>query len=194
MPFYPADAATPAELRTEEFMLRMLRARDAALDYDAVMASRERLWQRSASLWPREGFTLAENLADLEEHEAEFHARVAFAYTMMNPDESECLGCVYINPLARILQRVGAPTADLACTRDDEAEASFWVRQSREADDLDKRLLAVLLPWLRRDFAFVRVVLRAFAAEERQVAIFEEAGLQVVATYPAGDTQLLLFA
>jgi hypothetical protein len=51
-----------------------------------------------------------------------------------------------------------------------------------------------LLPWLRRDFAFSRVYLRAFAREERQVAIFREAGLHVAHAVPAGDTQLLLFA
>jgi RimJ/RimL family protein N-acetyltransferase len=193
MPFYPPDAPVPAELRTAELLLRPLRATDAALDYDAVMASRERLLRRSAGQWPRVGFTLAENRADLEQHEAEFHARVAFAYTVMNPDETACLGCVYIYPLRRTLERYGAPAELIAAAAEDEAEASFWVRQDREADDLDRRLLAALLPWLRDAFAFGRLWLRAFTAEERQVAIIRAAGLRQVAEVPTHATPLLLF-
>jgi RimJ/RimL family protein N-acetyltransferase len=193
MLFYLADAPVPIELRTDEFLLRPLRAADAALDYDAVMASRERLLRRSAGQWPRAGFTLAENRADLAQHEAEFYARAAFAYTMMNPDETACLGCIYIYPLRRTLERFGAPATAIAAAGEGEAEASFWVRQDLEAADLDRRLLAALLPWLRGSFAFGRLWLRAFAAEERQVAIFHAAGLRQVAAVPTSATPLLLF-
>jgi RimJ/RimL family protein N-acetyltransferase len=193
MPFYPPDAPVPAGLATDEFMLRELRATDAALDYDAVMASRARLLRRSAGRWPRDGFTLAENRTDLATHEAEFQARAAFTYTMLNPGATECLGCVYIYPLRHTLERLGAPAAAIAQAGEDEAEASFWVRQSREADDLDRRLLAALLPWLRGEFTFARVWLRAFAAEERQVAILRAAGLHVAAEVPTSATPLLLF-
>jgi hypothetical protein len=193
MPFYPPDAPVPRELRTAEFLLRPLRATDAALDYDAVMASRERLLRRSAGQWPRAGFTLAENRADLAQHEAEFHARLAFAYTMMNPDETECLGCVYLYPLRHTLERYGAPADAIAAAAEGEVEASFWVRQDREADDLDRCLLASLLPWLRGGFAFERLWLRAFAAEERQVAIFRAAGLRQAAAVPTSATPALLF-
>ena len=40
------------------------------------------------------------DLADLEWHEAEFLGRRSFAYTVMDPTETECLGCVYVYPLA----------------------------------------------------------------------------------------------
>ena len=43
MPFYPDDAPVPTELRTEEFLLRPLRATDVDLDYEAVMATQEAL-------------------------------------------------------------------------------------------------------------------------------------------------------
>lgn len=194
MSFYQEDARVPAGLRTDEFVLRMLAATDVDLDYDAVMASRDMLHLRSGGSWPREGFTLAENLSDLQGHEADFHARRGFTYTIMNPDETQCLGCLYIYPLGSILRRIGVDAAEAAnAASDDAAEASFWVRQERVADDLDKRVLAALLPWLRRDFAFSRLYLRAFEREQRHVAIFAEAGLRLVATYPLRDTQLLLF-
>ena len=99
MPFYPEDAPVPAGLRTDEFVLRMLAATDVELDYDAVIASKDMLHLRSGGSWPREGFTLAENLADLQGHEADFHARRGFTYTIMDPGEMQCLGCLYIYPL-----------------------------------------------------------------------------------------------
>ncbi len=196
MPYYPEGAPVPAGLRTDEFVLRMLAATDVALDYDAVMASSDILHLRSGGSWPRDGFSLAENLADLQEHEADFYARRGFTYTIMNPDETQCLGCLYIYPLGVILRRMGVNTSAAAVangTGDGVAEASFWVRQERIADDLDKRVLAALLPWLRHDFAFARLYLRAFEREQRHVAIFAEAGLHLAASYPVGDTQLLLY-
>ena len=193
MKFYPDDAAVPSGLRTDEFLLRMLRATDVELDYDAVMASKEILRLRSGGRWPREGFTLEENLADLQQHEVEFHARTSFTYTVMNDAETECLGCVYIYALEQLLRRTQAPEEHVAGVRDYEAEVSFWVRQNRIADDLDRRLLAALIPWLRHDFAFTRVLLRAFGREQRQVAIMREAGLRVVNSHLLGDTEVLLF-
>lgn len=197
MPFYPGDAPVPAGLRTDEFVLRMLAGADVALDYDAVMASKDILHLRSGGSWPRDGFTLAENLADLQEHEADFYARRGFTYTIMRPDEAECLGCLYIYPLDVILRRMGVKAGEAAVVSaagdDGVAEASFWVRQERIADDLDIRVLAALLPWLRHDFAFSRLYLRAFEREQRHVAIFAEAGLRVVAAYPVSDTRLLLY-
>src|SRR5215472_8954985 len=106
--FYPSDASVPEMLRTDEFLLRPLRASDVALDYDAVISSREQLLLKSGGTWPREGFTLEENLADLEEHERDFQQRAGFIYTVMNPTETECLGCVYIYPLINVLKRVKA--------------------------------------------------------------------------------------
>jgi len=194
MPFYPDDAPVPTELSTDEFILRPLRATDVALDYDAVMASKEMLRVRMGGTWPRDDFTLDENLADLEEHEADFRAGTGFTYTVMNPSGTECLGCVYLYPLAEVLRHrgVGDPTA--TGIRDDEPAATFWVRGDRVADDLDKRLLAALLPWLATEFAFDRVLYQAFASDGRQLAILREAGLQPVAAYPVGGSELLLFA
>ena len=87
--FYPDNAHVPEVLQTEEFLLRPLRATDVELDYDAVISSRAELFLRSGGTWPREGFTLEENLADLEEHEQEHRDRVAFTYTVMNPAETD---------------------------------------------------------------------------------------------------------
>jgi len=55
--FYPRDARIPEALRTDEFLVRPLRATDVTLDYDAVISSRAELLLGSGGTWPREGFT-----------------------------------------------------------------------------------------------------------------------------------------
>ena len=184
MPFYPDDAPVPTALRSDEFLLRPLRAADVELDFEALMATQEVLRRGSGGAWPRPDFTLEENLADLQGHEEDFHTRRGFTYTVMDPTETRCLGCVYIYP----------PQGDGdGRDRDYEAVVWFWVRPDGVAADLDRRLLAALMPWLRSDFAFARVFFRAWANDERQMAIFSEAGLRVVDTRPVRDTEALLF-
>ncbi len=190
MSFYPADAVVPVELRTDHVLLRMLRADDVDLDYDAVVSSRAILWLRSDGGWPREGFTREENLADLERHEAEHRERAAFTYTVMNPTETECLGCVYIIPFTRLLERAGADEQLKAAVREDEAAVSFWVRQSRLADNLDRRLLSAVLPWFERDWAFSRVVYTANRRETRQQDLYAAAGPRLLYSF----TTTLVFA
>ena len=185
MTFYPDETPVPAELRADEFLLRPLRAADVDLDFEAVMATQEVLRRGSGGKWPRPDFTLEENLADLQGHEADFHARRGFTYTVMDPTETRCLGCVYAYPLE--------DDGD-GRDRDHEAVVWFWVRPDGVADDLDRRLLVALIAWLRDDFAFARVFFRAWANDERQTAIFSEAGLRVVEARPVRDTEAILFA
>jgi len=92
--FVPEDFVIPSVLETEYFRLRMLSVDDVEKDYEAVMETQERFLSLGYG-WPREGFTIEENLADLEQHQREFLHREAFAYTVVSPDESRVLGCVY---------------------------------------------------------------------------------------------------
>jgi hypothetical protein len=178
MLFYPQDAPVPAKLQTDEFTLRPLRATDVELDYAAVMSSREMLRVWSQSDWPADDFTLQGNLEDLEWHEQEHVEREAFTFTVMNPAATECLGCVYVNPLERWLKRFKASEAELAALGDYQACTSFWVRQSRLADELDRRLLAALVDWFERDWAFARALFGVNERVERQTRLMAEAGLE----------------
>lgn len=175
--FYPSDAPVPEVLRTDEFLLRPLRATDVHLDYDAVMSSRAQLLRSSGGTWPKEGFTLEEDLADLERHEREHRERVAFTYTGMNPEETECLGCLYMNPLARLLGHDAGSDMYLS---DSTAYVSFWVRSTYLADGLDKHLLTSLIPWFLKKWAFSHVLFFAQKREERQIRLFEEMGLRLL--------------
>ena len=139
--FVPKDFVIPLRLETECFRLRMLSVDDVEKDYEAVMETQAHFHALGYS-WPRVGFTLAENLADLKQHQQEFLDREAFAYTVVSLDESRVLGCVYINP-----------------TESDETDARvrMWVRSSEFDRGLDPILFQVVSQWLTSVWPFVTV-------------------------------------
>ena len=142
-PFVPAAFIIPRHLQHPQFQLRPLRADDVESDFAAVIESAERLrtWCDSAlglRGWPRAGFTLAENLRDLQRHEAEFEAREAFAYTVLSPDGGSTLGCIYLYPDAV-----------------DEVRVSMWIRT--RFCGLQPALQEAIQTWLRAAWPFERV-------------------------------------
>jgi len=175
MCFYPADKDVPHILQTKEFILLPLAAAHVEVDYEAVMASREMLRLWSGSTWPREGFTLAENLADLEGHHQEHQDREAFTYTVVDPAQERCLGCVYIRPLTDL---AAANHEELPDIGPDEAIARFWVHSSYLAGELDQRLLESLIEWFAQEWSFSRLLFHTRQANVQQVALFEAVGLE----------------
>ena len=140
--FVSDSFVVPATLETDRFRLRMLSIDDVEKDYEAVMESRELLHAQFGGPWPREGFTLEENLADLKRHQREFEQREAFAYTVVSLDEARVLGCVYINP-----------------SEDENADAEvyMWVRQSEFDKGIDPILFDTMKMWLEETWTFERV-------------------------------------
>ncbi|HSQ16839.1 MAG TPA: hypothetical protein VLM83_04005 [Anaerolineales bacterium] len=139
--FVPKDFAVPAGLETEQFRLRMLCVEDVNKDYEAVMETQGRFLSMGYD-WPRVGFTMEENLADLEQHQREFLSRVAFAYTVVSPDESRVLGCVYINP---------------AKEEGIEARIRMWVRESEYKKGLDPVLFRAVQEWIEKEWPVEKV-------------------------------------
>ena len=137
--FVAEEFAIPSELPTANFKLRMLSIDDVEKDFEAVTSSAARLskvWPDSG--WPA-GLTLRQNLIDLGWHEKEFQNRSSFAYTMVAPDESQVLGCVYFYPTDKA---------------EHDAEVFLWVREGELADDLDKELFEVVQRWLASEWPF----------------------------------------
>ena len=83
-----------------------------------------------------------QDLVDLGWHQKEFERRSSFAFTVMNLDESRCLGCIYIDPS----EKAGY-----------EAKAIFWVRQSEIRNDFDEKLFSVVKSWLSEEWWFTTV-------------------------------------
>src|SRR5205823_11987465 len=63
---------------------------------------------------------------------------------------------------------------------DSTAYVSFWVRSTRLADHLDRRLLTAVIPWFLNEWAFSHVLFFAQKREERQIRLFEEMGLRLL--------------
>ncbi len=135
---------TPPVLETECFRLRALTVHDVIKDYDAVMTSIEHL-QKTQPLgphrnWPPTELTLEQDLIDLGWHQKEFQRKDSFAYTVVAPDESICLGCVYIDPSSN--------TAF-------DAQVTLWVRQS--AIRIDGELFVAVKKWIAKSWPFQKV-------------------------------------
>jgi hypothetical protein len=136
--FVPEGFVVPAGLETDRLRLRMLTIHDAVKDFEAVMTSQNRLKTvfRPGSEWPS-GLTLEQNILDLAWHQVEFQQRTSFCYTVISPDESQILGCLYMYPADRLGH---------------DAEVSMWVRQSEADTGLDEHLFEVVRAWIARDW------------------------------------------
>ncbi len=178
MPFNDPQLDVPVGMQTDEFRLRPIRTTDAELDYDAVMESREflRTWEQSS--WPEDDFALEANREDLRKLEQRHAEHESFAFTVMNPNETRCLGCVYMFPLdASMFSRAKISATDGSRWQDFSAAVYFWIRKSELADGLDRRLLTALVPWLDRDWHFEKPLFITNEQFEQQVAMVESAGL-----------------
>ena len=161
-PLVPDSFNVPEQKETSDFQLRMLTVHDIVKDYDAVMSSVGRLTTvfGDNSGWPR-GLTLEQNLIDLGWHQKEFQRRTSFAYTVMKPDETMCLGCVYILPPTRN-NTIHNSTSDNSGF---DAAVFLWVRDSAYAEGLDEKLFAVVKQWIEEEWPF-----RAVAYPGREIA------------------------
>ena len=137
------DFDVPAGLEHERFRLRKLTVDDVVKDFDAISS---RVDHRGVSQPPFVP-TIELNLVDLGWHQKEFELRRSFAYTVVAPDESEVLGCLYLYP-----------------SETHDAQIKLWVRQSAWDDGLDPVLEATVREWVATRWPFERVT---FAERDR---------------------------
>lgn len=178
--FYPEDEPVSVGLVGQEMVLEPLSSRHAELDYEAVMESKELLRRWSLSDWPSDDFTIEENTNDLISHENEHFDHDAFTYTVLSPDAMECFGCVYINPVSDIVRDALFATDKSLGALEHVATVTFWVRQSRLAEGLDRVLLEKLKYWLDEEFSFDKVFFGTVDKDDRQVSLFQELGLKQI--------------
>ena len=140
--FLPEDFDIPECLETNRLRLRMLKISDVIKDYDAVMSSVEHLLKTKPfgpnQKWPKE-LTLEQNLIDLGWHQKEFQRRSSFAYTVLNLNETKCLGCIYIEPSSKL---------------EYQAKIHMWVRQSEVSSGLDEHLFNAVKKWMSEKWPF----------------------------------------
>ncbi len=137
----PDDFVHPlrADLPTGQH-LRPIRAADTPIDLPAVMGSRERLWEiyGEAWGWPPATMTEEQDREDLARHEREIEAHQSFNYALFDEDETELLGCVYVDPP----EKAG----------DADAEVSWWVVDRLVGTDVEAALDAFVPRWLAEEW------------------------------------------
>jgi len=141
-PFVPDEFEAPHLLETDLFRLRMLSISDVGKDFEAVMANKVHLHNVWGNTWP-EGLTPEQNLIDLGWHQKEFQRRTSFTYTVVTPDESMVLGCVYIYPPSKT---------------EYDAEIYLWARQDMPGDNLESQLETAVRKWIAETWPFTRPV------------------------------------
>ena len=161
------------------FVIRPLVTADAVLDHEAVMSSREFLyhWEQDPP-YPPADFSVEENRADLERMESEHRNGTRYTYTVVNTDESQVLGCIYILPNDdRMYQSAEVTSYDGSDLTSVDATVSFWVRVSTWDAGFEGVLLATLLGWLRDDWSLERPVIVTNEALLHQISTIEALGL-----------------
>ena len=180
MPFTESTESVPVELRTEEFVLRPIVAEDTEMDYAAVMETREylRLWRQST--WPEDDFTVEANREDLIELEQRHAAHRAFTYTVLDPDGTRCLGCVYIYPTSAtfLAKSTVTPVGDDEWA-DVDAVTFFWVRLSQMELGMDERLLSALRAWFNEEWKLEKTVYVTSEQFTQQVDLMDRTDLNL---------------
>jgi hypothetical protein len=145
MAWLPDDFAHPERLDLPTgHHLRPIRADDVDIDYPAVMGSRERLWAKYGEAWgwPPADMTYDADRDDLAHHEEEIAAHITFNYAVLPADESELLGCVYLDP------------PDDRSPAGADALASWWVVDKEAGGPLERALDDEVPRWLEGTWGF----------------------------------------
>ena len=153
--FVPDAFDVPTLLETDAFRVRILKASDVDLDYKAVMSSWEHLQGvfGPGSDWPQKRLTKAQDRRSFAGHELYFQQRTSFTYTVMNLDETECLGCVYIYP-SRL--------------DDFSAEIIMWVSADAFKEGLHDVLCQTVRKWMDDKWPFEKVIYLAREIEWKE--------------------------
>ncbi|HSF61669.1 MAG TPA: hypothetical protein VLA69_08230 [Gaiellaceae bacterium] len=137
MALVPDDFQVPLRFETRSFVLEPLGPEHNERDHAAWKSSIDHIRRTpgfAGRSWPQP-MSLEENVSDLEAHRTEFEARIAFAYTVLDPETDDVIGCVYVDPDAA---RAGGATL------------RSWVRVTHAS--LDQPLREAVATWLARDW------------------------------------------
>ena len=138
----PPDFAPPAGLQRPQFRLEPLGPQHNEADYGAWTSSLEHIRQTPGfpdGRWPDDRSS-EDNLRDLRRHADDFASRRGFTYTVLDPETSDVIGCVYIYPDGTGPRR---------------ASVQSWVRASRA--ELDLPLYQAVSDWLATSWPFESV-------------------------------------
>ncbi len=168
--FYPQDKSVPEELEFDNIRIRQLRASDNELDYRAIIESGFR----------PEGFPKEENLKQIARHEEDHDKKKEFAFTILNLEETECFGCIFIKPLVPFLK--------FAFFNDNVFEhlsieqiapgISFWITPNGWKMNLYDKLLEELPKWLKREWPYDSWYMLGMGPSEEEIKAISRFNLE----------------
>ena len=143
--FIKNDLQPPFDVKEDNFIIRKLTVDEVEKDFNALMSSKESLRQVFSvnDQWPSDDMTIEENYKDLKMHQDEFDNREGFAYTVVNKEDTECVGCIYIWPWSH-------GTYD--------SLVFYWVTDKVKETGFDEELGTYLDKWLKSFWSFEKTL------------------------------------
>ena len=141
--FVPLDFDPPTSLVTDQFRLEPLGPQHNHADHAAWMSSIAYIRSTagfSGSWPPLSGMTLEENLSDLRRHAEDFTRGAGYTFTVLDPDDNDVIGCVYLYP---------------SSSERWDVTVKSWVRA--DMANLDLPLADAVARWLASDWPWDRV-------------------------------------
>lgn len=183
--FFPQEKSVPKELIFEGIRIRQLRASDNELDYNAVIESEFR----------PEGFPKEENLKQISRHEEDHNKKLEFAFTILDIDETECYGCIFIKPLVPFLK--------FAFFNDRFFEhwpleqtapgVSFWITPTGWKRNLYEKLLEELPKWFKREWPYDNWYMLGMRPSEEEIKTISRFNLEQKFALQFEDQKYLLW-
>ena len=183
--FFPQHRNVPEELVFDGTRIRQLRAGDNELDYRAVIESGFR----------PEGFPKEENLKQISRHEEDHNKKREFAFTILNVDETECYGCIFIKPLVHFLKFAFFNDRILEHLQLEEVDpgASIWITPTGWKMNLYEKLLKELPKWFEREWPYKRWYLLGMGPSEEEIKAISGFELDRIFLLQLADQKYILW-
>ncbi len=159
----------PEYKERKEFCFEVLHPKHVALDYQALMKSKEFLRRWSNSTWPEDHFKVEDNLIDLEWHYEEFKEKTAFTYTILNQDKNQCLGCIYIKPVTSMTK---LSAEERLLLEPFHFFTIYWVITDIKNTQMENKIFNTIRDWLLNDWRFQAVLFVSNSQIPEQNAIY----------------------
>ncbi|MHA1907964.1 MAG: hypothetical protein ACW98Y_11760 [Candidatus Thorarchaeota archaeon] len=183
--FYPKDKSVPEELVFDNIRIRQLRASDNELDYKAIIESGFR----------PEGFPQEENLKQIARHEEDHDHKKEFAFTILNVEETECYGCIFVKPLVPFLKYAffnDSIIEHLALEQTDPG-VSFWITPNGWKMNLYDKLLEELPKWFEREWPYESLYLFGMGPSKEEIKAISRFNLEQRFLLQIGNDKYILW-
>lgn len=193
MSLNPNRLPVPELLQTPNFVIRRQQPSDNALDYEAVMDSKELLREWSDSPWPEDDFSAEQNAEDIAGHIEDHAQDLSYGFSVFTPDYGRLLGSLYLNPMEPLLKNYPDDPQVLATLRAFDIRVEYWLRRGTAAE-LEKEFVRRVLAWLEHGWWFSRPVFGSRKGMTGRRKLYAELGMaEAAALWNADKTRRFHF-